>query len=659
MLKHSISWSFRSLLIFLLTYTQAFGGSPVIWNGTRGKNLTSKGFLLSDNSVIDNDGALNYIKNGTGEVSTTGWTPYIDAAGTTPVNCFTDAGSPTETVTRTTTTPLVGAGSLLLTKDAVNRQGEGLAYPFTLDNAYKGGPVSITMLTNASASYAASDIGIYIYDVTNSTLITPSAVNIAASGYQYQAFFIASGTSTSYRLCVHTQTANAAAYTLYLDSVYVGPATTVSGAAYQDWTSFTPSYTGLTSTSLNTGWWRRVGDSMEIYTVATSSGAVGAQITLTIPNSLTIDSTKTGTLSTVNLGSAIAYDSSAGTIYNGFVAYNSSTTVDIGTIGSFAKWDGSTPMTWASPDRLSLRTLVPISQWTSNTILANKDLSEFASNSSTTDANDTSSFVSGSVGSLIPTITATASAASRDKTVQFQTPIQATDRIVIEIQKAGTGGWVPLENSVDYSTPAAQSSSRYGIGWTYSTTTQIIVNFFRSGAYGGTGAYSAAGANYPTNASDRWRVRKVTGGSIGYPVSSANVVVPYNSTFVSDSIKGGTWTPTFSGLSGVGDVTAVAGYYHQIGSLVECTMVVTAGSATDFGNGDSFLFSLPIAPDANFGNSYELAGTGYSSATSITVAYGLTVAADIAGSKLGKVTARGDNPAVGTTHTVKFVYRLR
>ncbi len=225
----NIKNGFRSLLIFLLTYSQAFAGSPVIWNGTRGKELTQKGFLLSDNSVVDNDGLLNYIKNGHGEISSTGWAAYADAAGTTPVDCT--GGSPSETLTQTTSTPLIGAGSLLLTKGATNRQGDGASYACTIDSAYKSLPITISMLTNSTGSYASNDVKIYVYDVTNATIITPNAVNITSGLYQYQSYFTAS-TSTSYRLCVHTATTNASAYTLYMDSVYIGPgAVTGQGVA--------------------------------------------------------------------------------------------------------------------------------------------------------------------------------------------------------------------------------------------------------------------------------------------------------------------------------------------------------------------------------------------------------------------------------------------
>ena len=60
----------------------------------------------------------NYISNSTGNTDATGWGVYADTAGETPVDGT--GGSATVTLTRNTTTPLSGAGDLLITKDPAN-----------------------------------------------------------------------------------------------------------------------------------------------------------------------------------------------------------------------------------------------------------------------------------------------------------------------------------------------------------------------------------------------------------------------------------------------------------------------------------------------------------------------------------------------------------
>lgn len=209
----------KFLLIFLLVFAQlAQAGSPVIWGPNRGQNLTSLGFLLSDLSTLDNDGLLNYIKNGNAEVSTSGWITYADAAGTTPVDCT--GGAPTETFTRSASSPLINTASFVVTKDAANRQGQGASYAFTIDAGYASSTLSVYLTGLSGGTYSAGDLGVYLYDVTGTTIISPTIINLATSGV-FNATF-ATTANTSYRLCLHTQTSSASAYTYKVDGVYVG-----------------------------------------------------------------------------------------------------------------------------------------------------------------------------------------------------------------------------------------------------------------------------------------------------------------------------------------------------------------------------------------------------------------------------------------------------
>ena len=69
-------------------------GSPTIFAGSRTKLLSSAGLLNKDNSINDNNGIVNFIKNGHAEVSAVGWEGYnsVVSAGWTSagVNTTTD-----------------------------------------------------------------------------------------------------------------------------------------------------------------------------------------------------------------------------------------------------------------------------------------------------------------------------------------------------------------------------------------------------------------------------------------------------------------------------------------------------------------------------------------------------------------------------------------
>ena len=181
---------------------------------------------------------INAVKIGLFEESTKGYATYADAAGPTPVNGT--GGSPVETFTRSTSSPLEGKASGLLTKDAANRQGEGVSYDFTLDAADStNNPQNmvIDFYYETGGTFTTgvnSDVQIFVYDITNANLITPQVSYIPTPAGRLQTTFLPSSTSTSYRLIFHTATTSASAWTLKLDRVSIHPLSTtmaVSGAA--------------------------------------------------------------------------------------------------------------------------------------------------------------------------------------------------------------------------------------------------------------------------------------------------------------------------------------------------------------------------------------------------------------------------------------------
>jgi len=175
---------------------------------------------------------INYITNNNFEVNVNGYATYADAASAIPVDGST-GGSPTVTFVRSVSSPLVGTASGLFTKDAVNRQGEGFSYDFTIDSAYQAKPCTISFLYKvASGTYADNDMTVWIYDVTNAVLIQPSAYQIKnATGAEMQKCeFQTASNSTSYRLIVHVASTSASAYTVGFDQFSVSPNTYTMGS---------------------------------------------------------------------------------------------------------------------------------------------------------------------------------------------------------------------------------------------------------------------------------------------------------------------------------------------------------------------------------------------------------------------------------------------
>lgn len=324
-------------------------------------------------------GGINYIDNSDFEANATGWVTYADAAGVAPVDGT--GGAANITFAQSTSSPLRGTASGLLTKDAVDRQGEGFSYDFTIDSTDQTKLISVSFDYETSANYADADMLIYVYDVTNSRLIEviDRDLNANAQG-SFSGIFQASPDSTSYRLIFHISSTSALDYTVKIDNVIVGPkAPAVKGAIVTDWEDFTPTGTWVSGNETYTGNYRRVGSDIEVqYKILLTGAPTNAELDLNLPSGLVIDTDKlkrsAGTSTEVGSGKLLDGGS---TIYDATVVYASTTSVRVrvpnvgGTyLGGGTPLSSTVPFTWASGDEVNVTVKVPISGWSSNVALS-------------------------------------------------------------------------------------------------------------------------------------------------------------------------------------------------------------------------------------------------------------------------------------------------
>lgn len=138
-------------------------------------------------------------------------------------------GSPAGLVlSRNTISPITGTTDFILSKDAVSRQGEGVSTDFVIDRLDQGKTLQINFEYDASSTMvlgSLSDITVWIYDVTNATLIPVSPTRALAGPVStvktYVATFLTSPTSLNYRLIFHVSTTNATAWNFEFDEVTV------------------------------------------------------------------------------------------------------------------------------------------------------------------------------------------------------------------------------------------------------------------------------------------------------------------------------------------------------------------------------------------------------------------------------------------------------
>lgn len=153
------------------------------------------------------------------------WTSYADAAAATPVDGT--GGSPTVTCTYTSTTPLSGVGSLLITNTAANLQGQGCGSTFSIGTGDQGKQLSIDFdYVKSTGELFTLYEAVYVYDVTNAALITPSfypnlQANDTTAQNHFHATFATATNSTSYRLIIHRSSTAASALTMRVDNIVV------------------------------------------------------------------------------------------------------------------------------------------------------------------------------------------------------------------------------------------------------------------------------------------------------------------------------------------------------------------------------------------------------------------------------------------------------
>ncbi len=305
-----------------------------------------------------------------------GWASFADASSATPVDLT--GGASTLTCTQTTTTPLSGLGSLLITHSAADNRGNGCSASFTIDTKMKYKVLQIQLdYAISSGTFADNDMDIWIYDVTNSALIQPAPYHMKNHslpadrlGLEFQAT-----SGTSYRIGFYSATTTATAYTMRVDDIKISQTAKLYGSPITDGVSWTPTGSWVSNTTY-TGVWQRVGGSLEaVVTVSTSGAPTSATLTVNIPPGLTIDTTKlTDTSFSGVIGQTTVNDSST-TAYDGLVAYSSTTAVAPKTNISatpitYQVVTQALPITFGAGDSVTLRFKVPILGWSSSIIMS-------------------------------------------------------------------------------------------------------------------------------------------------------------------------------------------------------------------------------------------------------------------------------------------------
>lgn len=326
-------------------------------------------------------GETNYIVNGDADgASASIFIPYADAAGTRPVDGT--GGSPTVTTSITSTAPLAGTKSYLLTKPASNVQGQGWAIPFSVDLGYraKASKITVSYIVNSGTFVAGSDttesdVIWYLYDVTNSVLIEPSNIKMRASNTVisdlYDAEFQTSATGSSYRLIAHVQSTSALAYELKVDEIKISPNKVTLGPVNSDPQNATCTASWTTNTTTTCKIERDGGFASIEWNLALAGAPNATALSVSLPAGMSVDMSR---LVSVGAGFPIHGTASAnrsGSATTIYVLMASTTSFYITYSSNTATWaqsivSNTAPVTWAAGDNIMARIRVPITGWGSS-----------------------------------------------------------------------------------------------------------------------------------------------------------------------------------------------------------------------------------------------------------------------------------------------------
>ena len=323
--------------------------------------MSVKGFLsgvgarlIGASQIIGADGSLikssvpanNLITNGHFQENINGWNLYSNAAGPSPVTG--SGGAPTLTTLRDTTSIYkLGYGALQINKPALNNQGQGVSYDFTMPAIGFGQQQEIRFAYQSSG--VDNLFSFFLIDTAGPTVYAPTNNTLAGHGGTV-GFTVISGTSSTYRLAIHCNSTSIAAGSLYINTAYVGLAqkaitgfTTswVSGTSFvaihnlnsrdvqvnvYDSVTFDVVSVDINKTSLNTITLSSISAPINPYTVVVSSpgasgtvlaaGGVGTvtSVNLTAPVEFTVSGAPISTNGTIAITKA---NQSANQIYSG------------------------------------------------------------------------------------------------------------------------------------------------------------------------------------------------------------------------------------------------------------------------------------------------------------------------------------------------------
>lgn len=216
-----------------------------------------------------------------------GFIPFADAAASLPVDM--EGGSPDVTLNISrANSQLSFDKTITLTKDASNRQGNGVSRRFFVQPKDQGKFLTLKFDYEAIGSYVADDVKVFIYNKDKAKLHQPSNNVLVGSKGSISARFFSDpkdnvGVSHEYRVGVYIASTFASALTLNMSNFFLSDNPVIMGTLETPWTNF-PTVTVQGMTVANHSMQYKVqGDTLKVRGALAWSAASANEMRLYLP----------------------------------------------------------------------------------------------------------------------------------------------------------------------------------------------------------------------------------------------------------------------------------------------------------------------------------------------------------------------------------------
>lgn len=441
------------------------------------------------------------------------------------------AGITVATTTTGTDLPLAGIFETAIKITPVSST-DYVYYRWTMPASLKNTKLKVQWNQRPLSGYATGDLKVEVYK--------NSASNYGGSYTEFNLSTDSSGTSS-----IPNQTGRYVTYfdaddgdyyelrivrvagttALNIVNVIVGPGIQPQGAVIENLGSIsvTPLNFGTVTNASYTG--TRIGSWLKVEGRFKAGTPVGSSCAIGLPTGLNLDTTQLPSADHVvgKFGRSYGTSDLIYTGNNGYMVYQNG--VNNGFVyfairlandqNSYELVNGSSLV--GSGDMIDFEFFVPIAEWAGggNVNLGQNDV-EYAFNTGLADANDTTSFGYGPAGTVIQNATITA---ARTRLVRFQTPIQPTDTVILEISD-DQATWMPFQQEDVNLTGNGRfhnlnQADGIGFGITSMGGTDVTVEFQQ---------YRVAGSNNWSANLGFWRLKKIKSGqAVGFGLAGDGV----------------------------------------------------------------------------------------------------------------------------------------